>query len=400
MVTSSMVGWRALVSSAATGLVLFAACGGDEMTTGGIGQTSGTGAATGGTVAGTGVAATAGTVAAPRAGTGVTPPVGVAGTGTAGRIGGTAGTPPVTGGRSGGTAGAPTGTAGTAVAMAGTGAAGTGAAGTGAAGTGTTTPPVMTPTGPGPTLPPIMGDCPNFMSGGTIMVAGHKSIAITAGAPGKGGPLLFYWHGTGGNAGEAQRTLPAAVRSEIMSMGGIIAAFNGNQSSKMGGDCSGTAAHSKADFNAADVIAACAVKNHGVDSRRIYSTGCSAGGLQTGCMAQVRSSYLAAAAPNSGGVTVSQAWQDKHSPAIMTMHGGSSDMVIIQFSQSSKTLDMSAKTHGSFVVNCDHGGGHCQAPQPLQTAAWQFMKDHPWGFTDSPWKTAFPAGVPNYCKVF
>jgi hypothetical protein len=82
------------------------------------------------------------------------------------------------------------------------------------------------------------------------------------------------------------------------------------------------------------------------------------------------------------------------------MHGGSMDMVIVTFSQTSATLDMAAKTHGSFVVNCNHGGGHCRAPEPLQVAAWTFMKDHPWGFKDSPWKAAIPAGVPDYCKIF
>ena len=254
--------------------------------------------------------------------------------------------------------------------------------------------------GAGPKLPEIKGECPEFKNGGTIMVAGHRSIVISAGEPGKGGPLLFYWHGTGGSAGEAMRTLPAAVRNEIIMSGGIIAAFNGNQSSGSGGDCSGTGAHNMADFDAADQIAACAVKNHGIDARRIYTTGCSAGGLQSGCMAMMRSSYLAAAAPNSGGIVARPMWQDMHSPAIFTMHGGSSDMVIVTFSQTSATLDMQAKSHGSFVVNCDHGGGHCQAPAALQTAAWQFMKDHPFGFDKSPWTAAIPSGVPNYCKIY
>jgi predicted esterase len=255
-------------------------------------------------------------------------------------------------------------------------------------------------TGPGPTLPEIKGDCPEFKDGTTIMVAGHKGVAITAGQPGKGGPLLFYWHGTGGNAQEAQRTLPAAVRNEIVSSGGIIAAFNGNQSSGAAGDCSGTGAHNIADFDAADQIAACAVKNFGIDPHRIYTTGCSAGGLQSGCMAQMRSSYLATAAPNSGGVVSNKMWQDKHSPAILTMHGGPNDKVIVTFSETSATLDMSSKAHGSFVVNCNHGGGHCQAPAALQTTAWQFAKDHPWGFDKSPWIAAFPSGTPDYCMIY
>jgi predicted esterase len=250
--------------------------------------------------------------------------------------------------------------------------------------------------GPNPPLPMVMGECPDISKNGTIMAAGHKSIVIAAGAVGKAGPLLFYWHGTGSSASESNM-FPG--RSEIIAAGGIVAAFNGNQSSGKGSDCSGTGAHNMADFDAADVIAACAVKSGQVDARRIYSTGCSAGGLQTGCMAQVRSSYLAAVAPNSGGLVFSQAWQDTHTPAVFTMHGGSTDMVIVTFSQTSATFDMAAKSHGGFVVNCDHGGGHCQAPAELQRSAWQFMKDHPWG-AESPWKAGIPMGVPAYCKIY
>jgi predicted esterase len=253
--------------------------------------------------------------------------------------------------------------------------------------------------GPTPMLPAVQGECPTFTDGQTISVAGHGSILIAAGAPGKGGALLFYWHGTGGSASEAMRTLPADVRSEILGTGGIIAAFNGRESSGTAGDCSGTAAHNQADFEAADQIAACAVRDHGIDPRRIYTTGCSAGGLQSGCMAQMRSSYIAASAPNSGGVVFPQPWQDMNSPAIFTMHGGSSDVVIVTFSQTSATLDMNAKSHGSFVVNCDHGGGHCRAPADLQSAAWRFMKDHPWG-ADSPWMAAIPDGIPDYCTIY
>jgi len=251
-------------------------------------------------------------------------------------------------------------------------------------------------TGGTPTIPEVSGECPEFRDG-TIMVAGHRSIQIRAGAAGGGGPIVFYWHGTGSSAAES-RTF--AGTNELVAAGGILAAFNGSQSGGGGGDCSGTAAHNMADFEAADQIVACGVKNHGIDARRIYSTGCSAGGLQTGCMAMVRSSYLAAVAPNSGGSVFPQPWQTEHTPAVMTMHGAAGrDVVIVDFANTSMSFDMAAKSHGGFVVNCDHGGGHCAAPGDLQQAAWKFMKDHSWN-QPSPWMGGIPAGVPAYCKIY
>jgi len=244
-----------------------------------------------------------------------------------------------------------------------------------------------------------MGECPEIKTG-TIMVGGHRNVMITAGEGGKKGALLFYWHGTGSSAESEVGRLPREMVEDITSTGGIIAGFNGSGSARGKGDCSGTAAHNQADFDAADQLVACAVKNHGIDPRRIYSAGCSAGGLQSGCMAMMRSSYVAAVAPNSGGIVSPQPWQDDHSPAVMTMHGGSSDVVIVTFSQTSASFDMAAKSHGSFVVNCDHGGGHCAASNELKNAYWQFLKDHPFGIEKSPWEAAIPSGIPDYCKIY
>jgi poly(3-hydroxybutyrate) depolymerase len=148
------------------------------------------------------------------------------------------------------------------------------------------------------------------------------------------------------------------------------------------------------------LIAACAVKNHGIDPRKIYTTGCSAGGLQATCMAVLRSSYIAAAAPNSGGLVFPLGFQDKgHTPSLLTMHGGTNDRVAVSFSDTSKTADNIFKSAGGFVINCNHGGGHCGAPAAAYTAAWQFMKAHPFGVDPEPY-TAVPSDFPDYCAMF
>jgi hypothetical protein len=51
-------------------------------------------------------------------------------------------------------------------------------------------------------------------------------------------------------------------------------------------------------------------------------------------------------------------------------------------------------------VNCNHGGGHCGAPAALYTAAWEFMKAHPFGVKPLPYAAGLPATFPTYCKIY
>lgn len=250
-----------------------------------------------------------------------------------------------------------------------------------------------------PALPPISGSCPVFQTG-TATIGGLAGISLQVGAKSPGtGPLLFYWHGTGSTANEVNLLVPATVRKELLAQGGIIVSFG--ESLGTGGDCSGTATFSKDDFKIADLIAACAVRDYGIDPRRIYTTGCSAGGLQAGCMGALRSSYIAATVPNSGGAVTQQKIETPgHTPAVMTMHGGTSDVVVVAFSTTSATYDAQMKQAGSFVVNCNHGGGHCQAPSELYSAGWEFMKAHPYGAKPEPYASGLPATFPSYCSVY
>jgi hypothetical protein len=257
--------------------------------------------------------------------------------------------------------------------------------------------PMTATTAPGePKIPPIMGDCPMFASG-TATIGGLRGITVQVGEmKAEKGPLLFYWHGTGQTASMVNQSVPNDVRDEILKAGGIIISPSGSLGT--GGDCSGTGTFYKDDFNVADLIVACGVKNHNIDPRRIYTTGCSAGGLHAGCMANMRASYLAAAAPNSGGIIGMQPKDDPHVPALITMHGGPGDVVIVTFSETSKTLYTAFAAMGGTVVNCNHGGGHCGAPAALERAAWQFMKDNPFG-APNPYTGGLPSTFPQYCEI-
>jgi hypothetical protein len=248
-----------------------------------------------------------------------------------------------------------------------------------------------------PVIPKVAGECPKLDSGtitymglnGIQIVSGTKPAAATA-------PMVFYWHGTGSFAGEFA-SLAGAVQKGVSEDGGILVSFGGST----GGDqLSGTNVFGKGDFEIVDQLVACGVANRNIDPKRIYATGCSAGALFATAQAAMRSSYMAAVAPNSGGFTVPVQFANMWTPALMTIHGKpGSDVVIVDFSNTSKTADDAFKKRGGFVVNCNHGGGHC-AGGPLAGEMWQFFKAHTYGMSPSPWKEALPSGFSSQCKLY
>jgi hypothetical protein len=250
-----------------------------------------------------------------------------------------------------------------------------------------------------PIIPAVSGDCPQFKSGTSSVTLMGINATVIAGAKKDGtGSLLFYWYGTGG-LGDVS-FLPQAIKDDIAAQGGIV--FAPNSALNTGGDCSGTGTFGIDDFKISDQVAACAVQNYGINPRRIYATGCSAGGLTTGCMGIMRSNYIAAVAPNSGGVTIGygKLQNPMHAPNAITMNGGSGDNVIVNFGSTSEGYDNYILHYGGFAVNCIHNSGHCGAPAALYGSAWQFLKDHPFGTKPSPYAGGLPSGFDSTCKIF
>jgi poly(3-hydroxybutyrate) depolymerase len=235
--------------------------------------------------------------------------------------------------------------------------------------------------------------CPKIATG-NVMVKG-QSVQLWVGPADKQGPIVFYWHGTGSSSAEAVSGLGPGL-NEIMSQGGVAASFTTTTSAGMN---TGNNVWYTGDYEMADEILACAVAQGLVNTRQIYAAGCSAGGLQSGSMLYGRSSYLAAVMPNSGGTTFRFQLEDPaHVPALITAHGGSSDMVGVSFAMTSATEDKDVAAKGGLVVNCNHGGGHCGSPADLKAAQWKFLKDHPFGSPD-PYAGTLPAGFPSYCMI-
>lgn len=146
-------------------------------------------------------------------------------------------------------------------------------------------------------------------------------------------------------------------------------------------------------------IAACEIRDYNIDPHRIFTMGCSAGGLFAACMVAHRSSYIAAAAPNSGGWIVSQSFDSSYTPALMTVHGGSSDVVGVNFGTTSATADAGFKQRGGFVINCNHGGGQCGG-SVVAEQVWEFFQAHPYGVDPYTWTGGLPGSFPDYCVIY
>jgi predicted esterase len=306
-------------------------------------------------------------------------PAGTGGTDTMAGTGGSAMPPTMTG--SGGAATMPPPMTGTGGSM-------------GAAGM--TMPPVTTG-GPQPVIPMVSDPCPTLATGMITVKGQQVQLWVGARREDVAGAVLFYWHGTGGRSTEAVNGLGAALE-EITSEGGLVASFTTTTRTGMN---TGNNVWYTGDFEMADVILACAVQQLNIDTRRVYTGGCSAGGLQAGAMVYGRSSYLAGAMPNSGGVVFPGQLQDPaHVPALITTHGAMGrDVVIIDFSTTSLSQCRDVAGKGGFAVDCDHGGGHCASPAAVKAAQWEFLKAHPFGVEPQPYAGGLPASFPDYCTI-
>jgi poly(3-hydroxybutyrate) depolymerase len=248
-------------------------------------------------------------------------------------------------------------------------------------------------------LPTIKGECP-MLATGPIMVNNVKLQAWVGAKTGGGGPMIIYWHGTGGRAATAMGELDPTLVSETMGLGGLIVSMESGQQ----GNPIDWGVFTTGDFEIVDQAVACAIEQLNIDASRIYTSGASAGGLAAGTLAYARSNYVAGSFPNSGGVApwpgLNVFQNTAQIPAVFAMHGARGrDTVVIEFADSSLQLCKDTAAKGGFAVDCDHGGGHVAAPPDLKAAAWTFMKAHPFGTKPSPYAGGLPASFPMYCKI-
>ncbi len=260
-------------------------------------------------------------------------------------------------------------------------------------------------TGGSPTmLPAVSGTCPTITPGAsaTMLQFAGEPVEIWAGKG--GGPLVMYWFPTTGNSSYVISEFGQANIDAVTAAGGMVASFN--KSNGKGTD-TGDAVWFTGDFDTADQVVACAIQALKIDTRQIFVTGASAGGLQTTWMSYVRSGYIAAAVSLSGGLdglggaylTPTTLQDPSAVPSVMAVHGKpGSDVVIIDFSVASAAWEADIAKKKGFSMDCNTEGGHVSGPPAILPGMWQFMKDHPFKVATQPYPP-IPSVYPSYCQI-
>ena len=247
-------------------------------------------------------------------------------------------------------------------------------------------------------LPAVSGTCPTIPANAsaTSLTFAGEPVDVWTGS-GTGGPLVMFWFETFGSATDVELQFGTSEIAAVTAAGGMVASFA--KSNAMGTD-TGDAVWYTGDFDTADQVVACAIDQLHIDTRKIFTTGASAGALQAAWMSYSRSGYLAAAATISGGVIVAPALEDPNNvPAAMAIHGAPGvDVVVIDFAQASANYEESVHSLGGFSMDCNTGGGHVSGPPEICPGIWQFFEDHPFGVSPQPYPP-IPAVYPSYCQI-
>ena len=258
----------------------------------------------------------------------------------------------------------------------------------------------------GPELPTPTANCPDLGDGDISFhpagLDGPRDVRIWVdldAADQADGPVVFYWHGTGGSPQEALTGIGDLGIQEILDLGGIVIAPTHDP---MAGIFPWWLVLSETpdDLLLADEVLACAQEQIGVDASRIYTLGFSAGGLHTAQMSVRRSNYIAAAAPYSGGLIFGGMPPFENADnkfAAMIFHGGPTDNVVVGFEQASKDYSAYLGGNDNFNFLCNHGGGH--SIPDAQDSVMQFFFDHPYGVGASPYAQDLPGDFPDYCVL-
>lgn len=249
------------------------------------------------------------------------------------------------------------------------------------------------------------GSCPELTAGSSTFQSGGKARQLLVSLPAepRGAGLLFLWHGLGDSpanfAAAFRAETEARARNLVIVVPTPITNILPTAPPSWGFIGDGTA-----DLALFDDVRACAAEKLGVDPRRVYTMGFSAGALWSTYLLIHRGDSLAAATIFSGGATQTGTPGPRYEtpaykvPALLS-EGGTNDVYagIVHFDQMVELLFTDLTADGHVVVRCDHTGGH-MVPRGGTSWGYDFLAAHTFG-APSPYAgaTVRPAPYPDIC---
>lgn len=254
-------------------------------------------------------------------------------------------------------------------------------------------------TGAAPAVAPVysLGACPEIETGSPWFATGDTEYRVKFVLPPdpQGAPVLFAWHWLGGSAGDLVRTMGL---DELAEEEGVIVVAPSSDGSTFEWHFL-DAPEDNPDLLLFEDLLACLYDQFQVDLDRIHATGMSAGGLQTSYLTMHAAQWLASTAPLSGGVVEGlysePAWP---LPVLLTWGGPSDESNGLSFHDAALLLSEELRADGSFVVECEHQGGHT-IPAGATETVWRFLSDHPRGLAAEPYAAGLPDAFPSYCRI-
>lgn len=211
-------------------------------------------------------------------------------------------------------------------------------------------------------------------------------------------PLLFFWYGAGGSTVQYDWMQDFADAHDIVIAVPRAAPGMLFEWPIMAGN------DPASELVFFDDIVACAAESLPIDTRRIYTSGFSAGALWSTYLVMHRSDVLAAAAIYSGGTgpLVRSYETPSVSIPVLGMYGGDADIYgggIMDFEESMVQFMDGLVGDGHLVIGCNHEGGHTIPTGGLDWGI-DFVRVHRFGDTESPHQTELPPYLPAYCAFW
>ncbi len=265
--------------------------------------------------------------------------------------------------------------------------------------------------------PPIANaTCPTLVAGkNTIQTQGSREFLFVLPSdhdPSEVLPVVFLWHWLGGSAKSFLEKGDVQTAVDHYRVLAVIPESKQDGLFKWPIESVQTQARIDEELTFFDHMLSCVSAQYQVNAQCVSSIGVSAGALFTQILASGRGELLSSFVSLSGGSGgLIQPWNgsDNKMPA-MVLWGGPKDncLGLMDFNQTSQTLESELAADGHFVLECIHNCGHAAPPFEVPNAPtafapmWEFVLQHPAWLTPgtSPYQTeGIPEAIPPWCGI-